>query len=681
MINITTPIFTLILLLAQGIGFSQENITKTDLPAFPGAEGFGANTPGGRGGAVLFVDNLKDYDPSFEKPLEGTLRKALEAEGPRIVIFRVSGYIDLVAPLILTKSQITIAGQTAPGEGICLRGNSFIIKGKPGRPVKDIIVRHLRIRPGDKRDSPGGKAPVMTDDYATGSDGITIDNARNIIIDHCSVSWAVDENMQITASENLTIQNCIISEALHKSVHFKSPHSKGVIIGYGANKISFHRNLIMHCADRNPYFPAEGNEDFVIDFRNNVVYNWWINAGVSYPKSNHQGRINFIGNTFIPGINSWEKRSLTLGVNTKVYARDNFGPYRTSENQDEFAVVDWEREDADLSLQSEKPFITPQVNTIAASEVLTYVLKNAGATKPCRDGVDLRLIEEVKLRQGKIIDHPSEVGGWPLLRSDLLPQDTDSDGIPDQWEKEHQLDPHNPNDAVQMDNENGYCQIEIWMNSINGRKERNEKRIVCAGKGTKKDPVQIPYSRRRINVNGYPDEWEQIPFLPRVYENREDGSLKLAWREEGLYGFVYVQDSLLQLYEAEPYRGDCFELFIDRLNEKSETREESCHSNQVIFSPSENLIAGNAALSIPRNWPTRGTNYIFSQWRKTDSGYHIEFVLPDVMMNPAKLKVGEKIGINYGIVNDGKTMEHFYVDKSSNAFYPANWGTIILTSQ
>ncbi|MGC9344290.1 MAG: pectate lyase family protein, partial [Bacteroidales bacterium] len=406
--NSITGLITLIFLILNGIGFSQENRVKSDLPAFPGAEGFGASTPGGRGGAVLFVDNLNDYDPSFEEPLEGSLRKALEKEGPRIVIFRVSGYIDLVAPLVLTESQITIAGQTAPGEGICLRGNSFIIKGKYDQPIHDIIVRYLRIRPGDKRNSPSDKAPVMTDDDATGSDGITIDNARNIIIDHCSVSWAVDENMQITASENVTIQYCIISEALHRSVHFKGPHSKGVIIGYGANKISFHHNLIIHCADRNPYFPAEGNEDFIIDFRNNVVYNWWINGGVSYPKSNHQGRINFIGNTYIPGINSWEIRSLTLGVNTQVYARDNFGPYRTADNQNEFAVVDWERDDADLTLQVENPFITPRVTTIAASEALINVLKSAGASKPCRDDVDLRLIEELKLRQGKVIDHPSE---------------------------------------------------------------------------------------------------------------------------------------------------------------------------------------------------------------------------------------------------------------------------------
>ncbi|MHC4728645.1 MAG: pectate lyase family protein, partial [Planctomycetota bacterium] len=230
--------------------------TVLAMPAFPGAEGFGAMSVGGRGGKVLFVTNLNDSGP-------GSLRAAVESDGPRIVIFRVSGNITLKSRLSVNKPYITIAGQTAPGDGICLKDHAFSIS------ADHVIVRHIRCR--------------IADNAGSESDALSISSGQNIIVDHCSASWSVDETLSASARDklgNVTVQWCIISESLNDSSHHKGAHGYGSLIrgGHG-NGYTFHHNLYAHHHAR---LPRPGNyndcsidpDGFILDFRNNVIYNW-----------------------------------------------------------------------------------------------------------------------------------------------------------------------------------------------------------------------------------------------------------------------------------------------------------------------------------------------------------------------------------------------------------------------
>ena len=221
------------------------------LPAFPGAEGFGAQSIGGRGGVVYEVTNLNDNGP-------GSLRAAVEANEPRVVIFRLSGNIELQSELLIENPYITIAGQTAPGDGICLKNYNLRIS------ADHVIVRYLRIRPGDNQGA------IL--------DGVSISQGRDIIVDHCSVSWAVDENPSVSGpqhqgrsgtSHNVTFSHCIIAEALHDSSHGEGPHSKGSLIHDDCTEIAIVGNIYAHNDDRNPYFKADVTGVVV----NNLIYN------------------------------------------------------------------------------------------------------------------------------------------------------------------------------------------------------------------------------------------------------------------------------------------------------------------------------------------------------------------------------------------------------------------------
>jgi pectate lyase len=455
---------------------------EQDVPAFPGAEGFGAYAKGGRGGRVIAVTNLKDYGPE-EKPIPGSFRAACEAKGPRLVVFRVSGTLTLKAPLYVIEPHLTLAGQTAPGDGFCLRGNTFGV-GRGSLSTHDVIVRHLRFRcgPGRKR----GHEP----------DGMAINNARDVIFDHCSITWGVDEVLSITAhpmgygrigaskerdfdpkqravTENISVQWCILAEGLNRSTHPKGAHSKGPMIAYGPSKISLHHNLIAHSDDRNPYLPAEGELPFIVDIRNNLVYNWGQRTAVSYPKINHNGRLNFVGNRYLPGPNSRHRPSLHLGVKTRVFLRDNLGTARTKPTDPERKAM------SGVGRVVDEPFDVPPVTTHAAEELPEVLLPAVGATAPRRDAADRRLVDEVKTGKGRIIDHPKQVGGWPALKSTKPPKDSDGDGMPDAWEKKHGLDPKNPKDAARRvppgaspgDRHAGYTWVEFYINQLADRKK------------------------------------------------------------------------------------------------------------------------------------------------------------------------------------------------------------------
>ncbi|MHC4072526.1 MAG: pectate lyase family protein [Planctomycetota bacterium] len=427
--------------------------TEASVPAFPGAEGFGAQSLGGRGGNVLFVTNLNDSGP-------GSLRAAVETDGPRTVVFRVSGTIALQSTLAIRNSHITIAGQTAPGDGICLKNHALAIA------ADHVIVRHIRCRPGDNT-----KAE---------SDAMSISSGRDIIVDHCSASWSVDETLSASTGGqlgNVTVQWCIISESLNDSSHHKGPHGYGALIrgGWG-NGYTYHHNLFAHHKAR---LPRPGNyndrsEDpngFIFDFRNNVIYNWGGSAaGYNADGSNGTNSItkmNFVGNYYKAGVNS--TGSLAFSESTRS-ARAWFsgncmnGSY-PAEPWSLVTFSGFSPRDLGAYIQPE-PISVPSVRTEDAVAAYKRVLTEAGAVLPKRDAVDSRIVGEVGDGTGKIINDEDEVGGWPELKSAKPPEDSDRDGMPDNWEKRNGLDASDSADGSADTDADGYTNLEEYLNGI-----------------------------------------------------------------------------------------------------------------------------------------------------------------------------------------------------------------------
>ncbi len=433
------------------------------LPAFPGAEGFGAETPGGRGGKVIEVTNLDDSGP-------GSLRAACEQAGARIVVFRTGGLIEVHSAITLFDAFITIAGQTAPGDGIMLKANPGY-----GGPVlrvatHDVVIRGLRVRRGAT-----GKKSVS-------GDAISINNEKNaphhVVIDHCSISWGVDENLDgWYAANDITIQWCVISEALENSSHEKGAHSKGTLFGSKVRRVSYHHNLLAHNVARNPQFSNDEGPDHVI---NNVIYNWkYFGSQFSRPEENPP-KVNLIGNYYKAGPDTRLVRYEVLlndyPNEPLFYVRDNIGPHRPDGAGDEWALIgdsspslgeNQMRVPASKAIQRAEPWpASPIPVTInAAEQTYELVLAQAGATAPHRDTVDQRVINDVRTVAGRCIDDPSEVGGWPTLDAGTPSADTDHDGMPDEWEQARGLDPRNPDDRNDRAT-SGYTQIEDYINSL-----------------------------------------------------------------------------------------------------------------------------------------------------------------------------------------------------------------------
>jgi pectate lyase len=411
------------------------------IPAFPGAEGFGSTTPGGRGGKVILVTNLNDSGP-------GSFRAACEAKGPRIVVFRVGGIIDLNKSIRITEPFLTIAGQTAPGDGICLRRYNF------GIETHDVVVRFIRSRLGPE----SGKE---MDSISIGGD------SRNVILDHCSASWSVDEVLSPSgAVADVTVQWCIIAEGLNKSVHHKGAHGYGSLVR-AVGGLTMHHNLWAHNIARNPRLGDNyGKPPFpVFDIRNNVMYDYVTCSGMT-------GDIlsaNYVANYIRPGPSSKSTKGpivLTKTANVKYYIKGNVveaSPEMTADNSKMFDPV--EAEGRKLITLVPKPFDAPKVTTSPAREAYKMVLERVGATAPLRDAVDRRLVSEVTNRTGSVINSPQQVGGWPAYRNGTPPQDTDNDGIPDDWEKAHGLNPKDPSDASRQ-GPDGYTNIEKYLNGI-----------------------------------------------------------------------------------------------------------------------------------------------------------------------------------------------------------------------
>jgi pectate lyase len=410
------------------------------IPAFPGAEGFGATTPGGRGGRVIQVTTLEDSGP-------GSFRAACDAEGPRLVVFRVSGTIALKAPIVVRNPFITIAGQSAPGGGICLRDAGFAIA------THDVVVRYLRSRLGDETTREADCINVLN-------------GTRNCVIDHCSATWSIDECLSLSGDvQDCTIQWCLIGESLNQSKHAKGKHGYGSL-SRANGPITWHHNLWIHNDARNPRlgdnYGRGGSPLF--DVRNNVIYNY---GGTASGLTQGKFAANYVANYIRPGPSSRAKAPITVGDKSELrfFLQGNVFEANEALTRDNTQFFQPEQFRSQVRIV-ETAFDAPGVKTVSAAEALELVLARVGASAPARDAADARLIEHVRSRSGKLIDSQAEVGGWPRLEAGTPPVDTDRDGMPDEWETRHGLDARNPADgALDRDND-GYTNVEEYLNGL-----------------------------------------------------------------------------------------------------------------------------------------------------------------------------------------------------------------------
>lgn len=425
----------------------------SDLPVFPGAEGFGTRTRAGRGGRVIAVTSLADRGP-------GTLRAAVDYPGPRTVVFKVGGTIRLKKFLMVNHPYLTIAGQTAPGDGILIRDVGLVIRSH------DVLIQHIRVRPGaEGRVKPDRNDAIQILGPHEGG------GAHHVVLDHVSASWGEDETISTWyGPHDITISWSIISEGLNKSRHPKGGHSAGLIVGDGSTRVSVHHNLFAHQFMRSPLYTNGGLHDLV----NNVVYNWgWLATDINDYKSNT--RLNVVGNYYRRGANSTGNYAVTInpdygGGVPRLYVRGNYGPRRTDPGSDEWSLVSdgYEKaRPAPARYRAPTPFDTPPVTTQDAAEALDLVLAGAGATKPVRDPVDARVVASVRDRSGAIIDSPEQVGGFPdMAGGAAAPRDSDGDGMPDEWENGAGLNPSDPTDGNRDQDGDGYTNLEEYLHSL-----------------------------------------------------------------------------------------------------------------------------------------------------------------------------------------------------------------------
>ena len=508
----------------------QQN-SVAQIPAFPGAEGYGRFASGGRGGQVVAVTNLQDTGV-------GSLRWALDqyvdtfyvykdaanpsfpvtVYQPLTVVFRVSGTINLKSDLRIRRDHLTIAGQTAPCDGICIAGRSVIMNGATGIQLfywgprrRNVILRYLRFRPGVPLDANG----VPTTSFVTY--GLDVENYENVIIDHCSFSWANEECLAMYDNKYTTLQWCIASEGLYNAYHLKGV--RGYAGVWGGQFASYHHNLIAHQNNRTPRFNGARAHDTIalVDYRNNVNYNWVsssstyggdveINGGIA--------RLNELNNYYKPGPATPSTHKLmrpdysanATGVG-RFHVQGNIIEGNAARTADNWLAVDFALIPAisrDSSRSDSLFTITAPITPQSATAAFDTVLTDAGASFPRRDSVDRRIAREVRTRTTSgtgsankpgIIDSPAAVGGWPDYATCTGPADTDQDGMPDEWELENGLNPNDPSDRNQFTAE-GYTQLEQYLN--NADHNRLTRRI-CPGSG----PLTLT-----TDIRGIQYQWE-----------------------------------------------------------------------------------------------------------------------------------------------------------------------------
>ena len=458
------------ILLSLSLSFCWSLLASAQPLAFPTAEGYGKYTVGGRGGKVYEVTTLEDGGA-------GSLREAVEAEGARTVVFRVSGTIELKRQLRINNPYITIAGQSAPGDGICLKGYPLSIN------ADEVIVRYLRVRLGDET--------------GTESDAVSSRFHKNIILDHVSASWSVDETMSIYHCDSITVQWCIISESLYASHHMKGPHGFGGI--WGSNYGTYHHNLIACHSSRNPRMSGATG---YMDYRNNVVYNWGYNScygGGSKQSGGYKlafSAINMVNNYYKPGP-ATALGAVSYRIANPSWANGDCGKWyihgNVMEGNERVTADNWDggvQPNSDLlgvmdSIHSKAPWPSMPICEQTAREAYESVLADAGASLH-RDAVDGRVVSDArngvatfegavykqtqqmadKTKKSGIIDSQNDVGGWPELKSHRAPKDRDHDGMPDKWERRHALNPNDSADGARCSLDSHYTNLEVYLNSL-----------------------------------------------------------------------------------------------------------------------------------------------------------------------------------------------------------------------
>lgn len=466
-----------------------------NLLAFPGAEGGGRLAQGGRGGTVYEVTNLNDAGP-------GSLRDGV-SQPSRTIIFRISGIIYLASTLKLSNDNITIAGQTAPGDGICIIGYTLSIQ------ASNIIIRYIRCRLGDENNDENDAMHSTEHSLPYGY--------HDIIVDHCSLSWSVDETGTFYGIKNFTLQWCLLSESLYHSGHAKGDHGYGGI--WGGDNATFHHNLLAHHTSRNPRFcgsryTGDPSKE-VVDFRNNVIYNW---GNINSTYGGEGGNYNIVNNYYKPGpatpgdlraSSANNKRNRILNYTSYYYAKDaavypdtlwggkfyidgNYlkgYPDVSADNWTNGVQKDSYYRAAELiaAARQNKPFPFSKVRTQTAEAAYNSILDSVGAILPRRDPVDTRIIDEVRTGtatyegatyakvNSKGISHPSgiidsqnDVGGFPEYKSATPPPDTDYDGMPDNWEKQNGLNANDARDGNKYTLDKDYTNLEVYLNSVTG---------------------------------------------------------------------------------------------------------------------------------------------------------------------------------------------------------------------
>jgi hypothetical protein len=501
-----------VFIVTAAIGGLVANAAKSQLVAFPGAVGQGAAAVGGRGGDVYHVTNLSDYNPDKDEPkIEGSLRHAIRsATGPRTIIFDVGGAIKLHGPLEIRKSKLTIAGQTAPG-GITIWGYPVEI-GK----ASDIVIRYLRVRTGDFNARPA-KASASADKATLGlgamdldagtANGFDVGRSDRVIVDHVSAAWGMDETLSVTLSRNVTVQNTIIAQSLHKSFHPKGPHGYGTLIRgevtpadqeAGIGGYTFYGNLWAFHVGRSPSIggqqrleegqPEAARRRTDVNLVNNVVYGW---GGQPTHRSEFgEVRINLVGNYYINGP---KKKSDYIfneanPARTLLYCQGNMldADQNGVHNGNAVGLADdlqqtfrqFGDEDQLVGPTDGKPFnffATVAAQVMPAEKTYARVIRQAGASLP-RDAIDAQITNAVAHRTGTIIDSQEifrdqngRLPGIDDLKTSKRPTDfdTDHDGMSDKFEVERGLDPHDPADSNgnKLSNE-GYTNLEVYLNGL-----------------------------------------------------------------------------------------------------------------------------------------------------------------------------------------------------------------------